>query len=69
MCPISSDPFYIVTYYMKCVTTSWTHSIINCKGARQYNLLNVTVWPLAVASLLLFFMYRFYECILANMRM
>ena len=29
VCPGSSDPFYIVTYYMKWVTTSWTHSIIN----------------------------------------
>ena len=26
ICPRSSDPFYIVTYYMKWVTTSWTHS-------------------------------------------
>ena len=26
MCPRSSDPFYIVTYYMKWVTTSWTNS-------------------------------------------
>ena len=23
-CPRGSDPFYIVTYYMKWVTTSWT---------------------------------------------
>ena len=27
MCPRSSDPFYIVTYYMKRVTTSWTHNM------------------------------------------
>ena len=26
MCPRSSDPFYIVTYYIKLVTTSWTDS-------------------------------------------
>ena len=25
MCPRSSDPFYIVTYYIIWVTTSWTH--------------------------------------------
>ena len=25
VCPRSSDPFYIVSYYIKCVTTSWTH--------------------------------------------
>ena len=24
--PRSSDPFYIVSYYIKWVTTSWTHS-------------------------------------------
>ena len=27
VCPGSSDPFYIVSYYIKWVTTSWTHSI------------------------------------------
>ena len=26
-CPGSSDPFYIVSYYIKWVTTSWTHGI------------------------------------------
>ena len=26
VCPISSDPFYIVCYYIQWVTTSWTHS-------------------------------------------
>ena len=29
MYPESSDPFYVVTYYTKWVTTSWTHSIVN----------------------------------------
>ena len=28
VCPRSSDPFYIVTYYIKWVTTSWTQSKI-----------------------------------------
>ena len=28
VCPRSSDPFYVVTYYIKWVTTSWTHSNI-----------------------------------------
>ena len=28
VCPGCSDPFYIVSYYIKWVTTSWTHS--NC---------------------------------------
>ena len=27
VCPGSSDPFYILSYYIKWVTTSWTHSI------------------------------------------
>ena len=27
ICPRCSDPFYIVGYYIKCVTTSWTYSI------------------------------------------
>ena len=26
VCPGSSDQIYIVTYYIKSVTTSWTHS-------------------------------------------
>ena len=26
MCPKRSDPFYVVSYYIKWVTTSWTHS-------------------------------------------
>ena len=27
MCSRSSDPFYVLTYYIQWVTTSWTHSI------------------------------------------
>ena len=27
VCPRSSYPFYVVTYYIKWVTTSWTHSV------------------------------------------
>ena len=30
MCPRSSDPFYIVTYYMKRVTNCCTYSMITC---------------------------------------
>ena len=26
ICSGSRDPFHIVSYYIKCVTTSWTHS-------------------------------------------
>ena len=28
VCPGSSDQFYVVTYYIKRVTTSWTYSMI-----------------------------------------
>ena len=28
VCPRSSDPFYLVTYFIKWVTTSWTNSIM-----------------------------------------
>ena len=31
VCPTSIDPFYIVTYYTKWATTSWTSSIC-CKS-------------------------------------
>ena len=27
VCPRSSDPFYIIPYYIKWVTTSWTDGI------------------------------------------
>ena len=27
VCPGRSDPFYIVSYYIKWVTTSWTHGM------------------------------------------
>ena len=29
ICPGSSDPIYIVSYYIKWVTTSWTYSSIS----------------------------------------
>ena len=30
ICPGSSDPFYIVSYYINWVTTSWTHGMTIC---------------------------------------
>ena len=30
LCPRSSAPFYIVSYYIKLVTTSWTYSTMHC---------------------------------------
>ena len=38
ICPRSSDPSYIVTYHIKWVTTSWTHSI-----PMLYSLFNLTL--------------------------
>ena len=35
MCPGSSDPFYKVTYKIKWVTTSWTHSTFVLQGTDQ----------------------------------
>ena len=38
VCPGSSDPFYIVTYYIKWVTTSWTHGMLVVKkGKLKWN--------------------------------
>ena len=34
MCPGSSDPVYIVTYYIKWVTTFWTY----CRGIKWYKM-------------------------------
>ena len=34
VCPGSSDPFYIVTYYIKWVTTSWPHSTLGDTKAK-----------------------------------
>ena len=48
MCPGSSDPFYIVSYYMKWVTTSWAHSIFCHHKKRQK-------WQKHVNELLHFF--------------
>ena len=30
VCQRNSAPFYIVSYYIKCVTTSWTNSYSRC---------------------------------------
>ena len=36
MCPGSGDPFYIVSYHIKWVTTSWTHSIYIQSGYQDH---------------------------------
>ena len=38
--PRSSDPFYIVSYYIKWVTTSWTHSTQELVGVIALSQLN-----------------------------
>ena len=39
-CPLSSDPFYIVSYYTKWVSTSWTYSNSFCIQCRLRTLKN-----------------------------
>ena len=37
VCPRSSDPFYVVTYYIKWLTTSWTYRFnIHVKYAKEW---------------------------------
>ena len=40
VCPRSSDPFYIVNYYIKWVTTPWTHRRIKMLfSSKSYNII------------------------------
>ena len=39
VCPRSSDPIYIVSYYIKWVTTSWTYSIHQGIKTKNYIIL------------------------------
>ena len=41
VCPRSSDPFYVVTYYLKWVTTSWTDGIKTIRERSKYMLATV----------------------------
>ena len=43
MCPGRSDPFYILSYYIKWVTTSRTHSIIDPSLIQKYNQAGVII--------------------------
>ena len=36
VCPRSSDPFHVVIYYIKRVTTSWTYSMRNHKKRKGF---------------------------------
>ena len=41
VCPRSSDPFYVVTYYINWVTTSWKYTVVS----HFISNLNYTVCP------------------------
>ena len=45
MCPKSSYPLSIVTYYRKWVTTSWTHSISKKCGKMFTNVMDLKKIP------------------------
>ena len=51
VCPRSIDPFYEVTYYIKWVTTSWTHSTCSRKTQKKCYILwskkSVLLWGCA----------------------
>ena len=52
VCPRSSDPFYIVSYDMKWVTTSWTYSTIRpptCSLMYQFTYIMPILWPFVTA--------------------
>ena len=36
VCPRSSDPLYLVSYYIKWVTTSWTYSMSDLQSCRAF---------------------------------
>ena len=38
VCPRSSDPFYVVTYYTEWVTTSWTYSMYRNTGFSEIDI-------------------------------
>ena len=54
VCPGSSDPFYVVSYNIKWVTTSWTHSTTDIV-ATCYLYQIVTQYKLRVEKTGLFF--------------
>ena len=41
--PRSSDPFYIVTYYMNWVTTSWTDGSSSARWGTLMNLIRLEI--------------------------
>ena len=43
VCPGSSDLFYIVTYYINLVTTSWTDGNLTRQEYFYYELFNVDI--------------------------
>ena len=54
LCPKSSDPFYIVTYYIKWVTTHWTDGTVAEGSARKVEKVidNMLIWRTVLLVLL-----------------
>ena len=50
MCPRSADQFYVVTYYIKWVTTSWTYSTL-APALRLHSGENASVSRVSLATL------------------
>ena len=60
ICPGSSDPFYVVTYYKKWVTTSYTqygndhehfsHKIFSLFPFEEYILCQILCWGMAISK-------------------
>ena len=57
VCPRSSDPFYVVSYYIKQVITSWTYSIFVFSLSLFFLFLNKIIFSL----LLFFFLVIFFK--------
>ena len=53
VCPGSNDLFYIVTYYIKWVTTSWTYSTLKDKRIPEPTLPRIFTARLTISMLML----------------
>ena len=54
MCPRSSDPFYVVTYYIKWVTSSWTYSTLFFISLVQVSFAAISSVPIVAGQLIRF---------------
>ena len=61
ICPRSSDQFYIVCYYIKWVTTSWTHSIKLLRGVKwkiNFDLFKAFIYIWKIIKIIVLFQRR-----------